>query len=315
MRTIVGFCAIAALGLTGCNGNSNDFVAGPVDPTPTEDPFGNPIGSPISGLAAFIAAPGIDPVLEPGGPVAAHNVVIVTFNVDGSFTVTTPGGVDLVFSGDGTVQPDPVLGDIFQFTNADGDVLEVVHGFDAAENRIFDIARVNEAGSPAGFETYGVIGNETETANLPTGTATYTGGFLASIFNAGTAITDEFKGTTTVTADFANAIVTSLMAGSYDVAGVIFDGTMDSTATLVGSQYTGTFNANVAVPNVDLGLPFDSLLITGDAGQLAGAFYGLTGEATAGAFAGRDDAFSDPLTPQPLEIVGGFAADIVPPTP
>ncbi len=287
----------ACLALAGCGGGGGGVpVAGEAEVV--LDPFGNP--SEIQGLAAFF--------VDDASAVAAQDAITVTFVDADSFTVTLPNGDVLTFLVADEVE---LAEDIFQFTNADGDVLELIELVDDAGDAIVFVARVDQLGAGDGFEVYGAIGIETDEVNLPAGGANYAGAFVASITTEGALITDEFVGVTNVSLNFDGDSVDVTMAGSFDFADVTFNGAITALGlTVAGAQYSGTFDAAVDLPQAAFGLNFDNLIIYDE--PIVGAFFGADGDFTAGAFAGEDIFFDDePETIQPVEMVGAYAAEIV----
>lgn len=266
---LLASAALAACGGGGGGGTS----AGVLDAFP---PFGASTGVAVPALSSDL-----------GGGVSSIQTEVI-FNADQTFTIILPGGGSIT-SGDADIDAtffDPFLNVTVTFyTTPDSDFIDVLLGEDAAGNDLFVLARIDEGTSPAGFETYGVIGDET--AALPTGSATYTGAYIASIFTStGTRLDDLVFGTSEIIANFDTTAV-DLTLTEVDDAGTPTGDVLVGTGSIVsGAQYDGTISSTVGS-------------FSDYAGEFNGAFYGPGADATAGTFNADDVAGN-------TEILGGF---------
>lgn len=253
------FAALAAAGLvlTACEIMPNKSTA--LAPQETElGPFGLPVGEPINVISATRGDG------ESDDPSRHFGKFTVTFNnaAGTDITIVTPEGesinlteADLEWAGS-----DGSLGgmEIARFTSGRGDRVDVVIGSarvplppppvengvevriaeepDTEEVPVVALGRLDEVDTRAGFESYGVVGGETDPLGLPRyqedvfvgddeeptlagslaeGTAYYEGKFLASVFAFGELRSDEAVGWTGVGIDFATGEVDVEMWGSY----------------------------------------------------------------------------------------------------
>ncbi len=267
-------------------------------------------------------------VLGAANPAVSSNIatgsdtatVEITFNVDGSITFDLGGGNTLtVTNAEIASSSSSVDGELFFFvandTGTDADFVELLILDDPSEADIVALARIDQIGTPLGYETAAVIGNTTPTANLPSGNATYTGFMIGSLlFNGGLPDFDgdmspdeqyDFVGATaTIDVDFGAAM---------DQVGVTFSGfavpdpaggpvipltgsSLTGTATIVAttSIYEGTLAGDIVANGTTFGM----------AGEVNGGFFGATGQATAGTF--DTDEVGGTGT---AEFVGNFAAN------
>lgn len=267
---------LASATLAACGGGGGDggVPVGVLDAFP---PFGATVGVAVPVLSSDL-----------GGGVSSAQAT-VTFNPDQTFTISLPGGGS-VTAGDADIDItffDPDFNTSVTFyTTPQFDLIDVLLGEDAAGNDLFILARIDEGTSPLGFETYGVIG--AETATLPSGSATYTGAYIASQYTSTGNLIDDFVfGTSAITANFvANTVGVTLTEIDTATGFPTGDVLVGTSSTITGAQYTGTIASTV-------GSPSDYL------GEFNGAFYGPGAEATAGTFNADDVAGG-------TEIVGGY---------
>ena len=164
---------VASLALTACDTTNTPLA-------PQEFGWlGLPIGQPVEVISAT------------RGDGVSFDSFVITLNEDGSVTVETPEGEEIVFSEDDIewAGSDPDLGgvDIAKLTSARGDRLDVVigsvttplppppdDGIEAKaeaptteETDTVALARLDEIDTRDGFETYGVVGVQTATDALP----------------------------------------------------------------------------------------------------------------------------------------------------
>lgn len=227
---------VASLAVGGC---ADEGVLAPQEFVP----LGLPVGEPIEIVSAT------------KGDGVSFDAFTVTFN-DASgtdLTITTPEGeeinfteADLEWQGE-----DADLGgmNIARLTSSGGDRLDVVVGEaylppdeGAEDGEDVDVLygmRLDEADTRNGFETYGVVGKETDKDALPRyqtdvivnpdtpgeqevaagelaqGSAWYYGDFLASVFKEGELVTDNVAGNAMVEIGFAENDVWIGMEGDY----------------------------------------------------------------------------------------------------
>lgn len=243
-RTVAVLAGVG-LAVAACDHDGN-----PASLTPQEvGPFGLPVGQPINVISA-----------TRGDGVSFDKFAVTFNNAEGTdITITTPEGevinfteADLEWAGN-----DPSLGgvQIARFTSSRGDRADVVIGTasvplpppvengveaqiieDSEEVEVVALGRLDEVDTREGFETYGVVGMQTDPANLPRyqedvfvngseevtaagslaeGTASYSGQFLASVYANGQLRSDAAFGDTWVGIDFATGAVEIEMEGSY----------------------------------------------------------------------------------------------------
>ncbi len=257
---------VASLALAGCFGDSNNAGgAGELDVDPVYGVFGLEVGVPVNLISAT------------RGDGVSFDKFSVTFNnLEGTdITLTTPEGETINFTEADLewLGSDPDLGgmEIARLTSSRGDRLDVTlgsatvplppppeplvvngNGPETEDVAVVALGRLDEVDTRNGFETYGVIGQETDPGALPRyqedvivfdgegrvpmaagelalGTASYSGEFLASVFKEGELVTDEAMGEVTVGIDLAGDYVTFAAEGGYtsddvdDLDGILVD--------------------------------------------------------------------------------------------
>lgn len=274
-RTVSLGVLAACAGLAGCLNN----VDGAIDIVPVAEtldaalPFGTTDGVAVPMLSAdFNGVSAID--------------ATITFNADQTLTITLPGGgsVTIADAFTGPVGPDAdLLTTTANYFDGTYDV-DVHLGEDVAGSDLFILARIDDSiTTPANPVTFVVFGDET--ATLPTGSATYTGGFISDVFDATgapDALLPQLSGTASITADFVGNTVDLSLTEVGEGTGLVIAGT---AIPIVGAQYTGAISGGAY------------------SGDVLGAFYGPGAEATAGTFNVVDPG-AGPGTE--TVIVGGF---------
>lgn len=283
-RTISWGVLAACAGLAACGGGGNEITA-VVGPTAgkldSALPFGVTNGIPVNMLSADLT----------NGD--RNDLATITFNNDGSYSITLPGAGGTVTVDDTAVitdgpLPNGQLGTTSTTFNIGDYIVDAHLGEDDSGNDLFILARV-EPFDPADL-AYMVFGEETTPAALPTGGAdvVYTGGFVSDVINAsgGFVPNPQLSGTTAITANFGTNTVGLEFTVVGDGAGIVFTGTSTS---MTGAQYSG----NIASTGANI-----------FTGTFSGAFYGPNAEGTAGVFNAEDLGAAG--TADDLEIIGGY---------
>lgn len=188
----------------------------------------------------------------------------------------------------------------------------------ATEDALFMLARVDlvepepgEGEDPIadqGFNVYMVTGEET--AELPSGWATYSGKTIATVYQNGDLVSDRFFGDADISAFFATSSVNIELDGNYSGNGQNYYYHLEGeNIPIVGSRYRGAlglagFEADDMNESHFHG-PGGSVDIAGD---VIGAFFGAHAEATAGVFSATETGQEEVFNDEDVEIVGGFAA-------
>ena len=268
----------ACAGLAGClhntieNGGPSVIVpvSGVLDSVP---PFGAAIAVPVQMLSADLNG-------------VTSGVATIIFNADQTFTINLASGGSITVDDADIVPGDPQFNADLNTTSATyfvglNEQVDVHLGEDALGSDLFILARIDDFGAPAPSPMAFVVFGD-ETATLPTGTATYNGGFISEVFDATGASLSQWSGTSVIDANFGGNSVDVTLSVVGEGAGVIFSG---SDLAVTGAQYGGTISSTGG------GSAY--------AGDFNGAFFGPNAEATAGTFNAQDTGTSD-------QIVGGF---------
>ncbi len=284
MARIATWCVLGACtGLAACLTSGGGGSSGPV----TFDPVANV----LDGVPPFEASLGVAVPLmtsDRNGVSAIDGEI--TFNPDGTFTLDLPNGSSItVADADETdpPQPDTVLDTtVASYVVGMATQVDVHLGEDGVGRDLFFLGRVDDitGGSP-GFLTWVLLGDETDT--LPTGSATFNGGFYADILDVATgAYVAERTGDSVINADFD--AVTDHIGITLTVTGAEGGGEEYSGTGTIGSgaRYTGTIASSGGM--------------SAFSGDFNGAFFGAGAEATAGTFNAVD-------TGAGTELVGGFS--------
>ncbi len=296
-------------------------------------PFGLPVGEPINVISA-----------TRGDGVSFDNFQVTFNNAEGTdITITTPEGetinfteADLEWAG-----WDPNLGiEVARLTSSRGDRLDVTIGTnyvmrtedaedaeyvvdeetgelvcvagtgcagELMEVPVAALARMDETDTRAGFETYGVVGMETDPENLAryqedqegaefildeetgelvcvagsgcagdlvTGTGSYDGQFVASVSQRGENVSDTVRGHAVVDINFAGNTVDIWLNGSYNA-----DDVDDRANAVTGVGGTGEGDAVAGIGPTGEGDAVADIGPTGEGDAVAGV--GPTGEGTA----------------------------------
>jgi len=245
--------------------------------------FSLPVGEPINLISA-----------TRGDGVSFDKFQVTFNNAEGTdITITTPEGESINFTeadlewvgNDGSLGGMPIA----KFTSSRGDRADVILGsvrvplpppvdeepvpqdviVDDSTEEIYvaAIGRLDEADTRAGFESYGVVGFQTDPAGLPRyqedvfvgdtdevtpagslaeGTAYYAGGFLASVYAFGEVRSDSAYGDAYLEINFASGDVDVWMEGSYryddtdDVAPGAVIGITVTTDVIDGIEYVSS---------------------------------------------------------------------------
>lgn len=306
-RNLIGIVG-ASLIVAACGGGGGGG-GGPVGPTTVTVPAWVTLGAPNAAVSSNI---------DTGSDTAT---VDITFNANGSITFDLGGGNSVtVTSSEIDTSASTANGELFFFvandTGTDADFVELLILDDPAEADIVALARIDQIGTPLGYETTAVTGNSTSASNLPTGNAVYTGFMIGSLlfngelpdfntdglldvqydFVAAEAQVDVDFGALTDQVDvaFTNFIVPDPVGGP-DIA--LGGSALNGTATIGAgtSIYEGSIAGDVVANGTTYGL----------AGSLNGGFFGANGEATAGTF-NTDETSGGSGT---AEFIGNFAAN------
>lgn len=167
---------------------------------------------------------------------------------------------------------------------------------DIIDASLFVIAAVDPDGGGSDFSSYIVTGDQTQPGDMPSGTATFNGFSVATVYKSGSVQhSHPMTGDATIVANFDLGLVDIDLSGSHSsdsyvltATGVEIDGSIyEGIGELTGSiTADGVHTTNVAT------------------GDVIGAFYGDGAEATAGVFGAAGDDSATHL----IEIVGGFGA-------
>ncbi|MDH5557922.1 MAG: hypothetical protein OEZ03_11260 [Alphaproteobacteria bacterium] len=232
---------VSSLALTGCFGYGDDNnVAAPLeDPDPVLGVFGLEVGVPVNLISAT------------RGDGVSFDKYAVTFNDEEGtdITITTPEGEEINFTETDIEWLTEIGGvPVARLNSAGGDQLDVVVGSLAVGDQVipdceedcelkdvpvYAAARLDEADTWEGFETYGVVGMQTPTDSLPryadgttieeddvsgdlmVGTAVYDGVFVASVYHLGEIVSDQAFGEVSVEINFADDSVEFDANGGY----------------------------------------------------------------------------------------------------
>ncbi len=295
-------CASAALAACGGGGGGGSTAAVPTTVT-------------VPGWVTLGAATPAISANSVGG--TSSTDVTITFNADGSiafdlagdsFSVTNADIIDSVSDPDG----DGFLFEANAAANGGSpDYVELVILDDPAEDDIVALARIDRFNTPLGYETAAVIGNTTDPASLPSGTASYSGFMVGSLTIDGELPDFDNDGNLDVeydTVTAAAAVAVDFDATTVDVAFSDFEvadpsggmpialtGSSLTSNALIGggtSQYGGAISGDIVANGTTYGV----------SGGLAGGFFGAGAEATAGAFAANELGGN-------AAFVGNFAAN------
>ena len=246
-----------------------------------------PIAAEFDGYPAMGSTMGVSiPVLSANRGGLSDTDARITFDAD-SFTVTIPGFAPITISGsavpDGPIDTHEHLLTTHKTYHIGTDTLVEIHlGEEADGSDLFLLAGIDDSTgtvSPSPL-TYVVFGDETDT--LPSGTATYTGGFTSNILDAAGDWFAERSGTTTMSANFGTGAIGLTMSVVGEGEGEVYTGTGSITT---GARYEGTTSST------GTGTPF--------VGNFNGDFFGTDADGTAGTFNATNGASET--------ILGGFA--------
>ncbi|MDH5410728.1 MAG: hypothetical protein OEY16_05020 [Alphaproteobacteria bacterium] len=333
---------VSSLALTGCFGYGDDNnVAAPLeDPDPVLGVFGLEVGVPVNLISAT------------RGDGVSFDKYAVTFNDEegNSITLTLPDGEEVTFTDADLEYVTDYYGlPRVSMASDDGDQLEFVVGILSGDQvdpdceddcvmeddiPVYAVGRIDEANSWDGFESYGVVGMQTDPMALPRGEieivegeevggelieghADYDGKFVASLYVDGQIVSDDVKGSAWIDIDFANDLVEFDAKGGYWYApdhdwysvNLSGEGGPDdidfSTSTVYSGDLEGSVEAKLCYHCDSYGYSVE--------GEFAGAVYGPGGTpgddpdevlgdtATAGVF----EASSED---NDVMIVGGFGS-------
>ena len=264
MARIATWCVLGACtALAACLNNSN----GTTGPTIFDPVVGVLDGTPPFGTSTGVSVPMLSSNLGGISEVDAS----ITFHADGSFTVTLPDSTPVLVTDadlDSPAEADAILGTTVTSYVVGTTMVDVHIGEDAVGRDLFLLARTDDVTgtvSPSPM-TYLVFGDDTDT--LPGGTANFTGGFRATVFNAAGDYLRDRSGGSTIDADFGAGSVSVVLDVVGEGAGEQYTGT--GTIGAGTSQYTGTIASSGGA--------------TSFSGLMNGGFYGSGAEATAGTF-------------------------------
>lgn len=318
---------VASFALSGCFLDGGANPAAPLEDPPVLGVFGLEVGVPVNLISA-----------TRGDGVSFDKYAVTFNNEDGtSVTITLADGEEVTFTEADLEWVTDLYGrPRISLSSDDGDQLEFVlgtielpvdcDGEGCNDVPVYAVGRIDEANSWDGFETYGVVGAETDPGALPRtaivegeggelieGHADYDGVFVASVYVDGEIVSDDVNGSAWVDIDFANNIVEFDAKGSYGWGyDVELSGEGDAVGDLTFEEtvvYSGDLDGEV---EIRVGW-FDSEDVYVE-GEFAGAVYGPGGEpgddvedaiaatATAGVF----EASSED---NEVMIVGGFGSD------
>ncbi len=274
---VLGACTMLAACLTSSNGST-----GPTTVTPVADVLDS---VPPFGLSTGVAVPLMS--ADRDGVSSVDGEII--FNADGTFTLNLPNGSSVtVAAADQTDPPaaDTVLDTtVASYVVAATTQVDVHLGEDATGKDLFFLGRVDSvAGATPSPLTWVLLGDETDT--LPTGTATFNGGFYADVLDSTTGgFLEERTGDAVIDADFGaamNQIDVALTVTGAEGTGEVYSGTGSFVS---GARYEGTIASSGG--------------LSAFAGDFNGAIFGDNAEATAGTFNAVDAGAGS-------ELVGAF---------
>lgn len=273
---VLGACTTLAACLN--SGGGGGGGTGPITFTPIAAEFD---GYPAMGSTIGVAIPVLSANLDGISATDAR----ITFNAD-SFTITLPGSAPVTVTDADAQGPSEthinLLTTHTSYQIGTTIAVEVHLGEETGGRDLFLLASVDDSTgtvSPSPM-TYLVFGDET--ATLPTGTATYTGGFTATVFDASGDYVAERGGTTSFNANFGTGAVDLAMTVVGEGGGEVYGGTGTITS---GARYAGTITST--------GTP------TAFSGDFNGAFFGSDADGTAGTFNATNVGATE-------EIIGGY---------
>lgn len=280
MARIATWCILGACtGLAACLSNSGGTSSGPFSY--------DPILGQLDGEVAFGTTAGVSVPMFSSNLLGISAVdATIAFNADGSFTVTLPDTTAVTVTDadvDVPAEPDATLGTTVTSYVVGTTAVDVHIGEDTLGGDLFLLARADDltgAVVPSPL-TYLVFGDDTET--LPGGTANFTGGFHATVFDGGGNFVAERSGGSDIDVNFT--------AGSITV-------TLDVVGEGAGEQYTGT-GTIVAGTSQYAGTIISTGIGTAYTGLFNGGFFGAGADATAGTFNAANALDTE-------AIIGGF---------
>lgn len=278
---VLGACTMLAACLNSSNSSSGPIIISPVaEDLDSIPPLGASTGVPVPLMSA-----------DRNGISSIDGEII--FNADGSFTLNLPNGSSVTAAAaapSDPAAPDDVLDTTSWAYAIDpgtpaGTEVRVHLGEDTSGRDLFLLARVDSiAGATPSPLTWVLMGDETDT--LPTGTATFNGGFYADVLDTATGgFLEERTGDAVIDADFdavANQIDVALTVTGAEGTGEVYSGTGSFVS---GARYEGTIASSGGLSSFD--------------GDFNGAIFGDNAEATAGTFNAVDVGAGS-------ELVGAF---------
>lgn len=280
MARIATWCVLGACtGLAACLNSSGGTNTGPFSYDPI---LGQLDGALPFGTSTGVSVPMFSSNLDGISAVDAS----IAFNADGSFTVTLPDATSVTVTAadvDVPAAADASMGTTVTSYVVGTTAVDVHIGEDTVGRDLFLLARADDltgAVIPSPM-TYVVFGDDTET--LPGGTANFTGGFQATVFDNGGNYVAERTGGSAIDVDFTARSITVELNVVGEGAGEQYTGT--GTIAAGTSQYSGTMDSTGGV--------------TSYSGLFNGGFYGAGAEATAGTFNATNATATE-------EIIGGF---------